>query len=117
MAEVLTKTLTAYADDKIFDLETALACRAVSHRLNLKLHEEASLAAILKSLDDLKFSEVQLLIRELPNFLNLPYPAVNEIRLATIQIISRTTDFMREKTLWKDFSEWNYLRRLLETWR
>ena len=116
-AEVLTKTLTAYADGKIFDLETALTCRAVSNFLNLKVHEEASLAAILKSLDGLKFFEVQLLLRELPNLLILPYSSVKEIRAASIQIISRTTEYMREKTLWEEFSEWNYLRRLLQAWQ
>ena len=116
-AEVLTKTLTAYADGKIFDLETALTCRAVSNFLNLKVHEEASLAAILKSLDGLKFFEVQLLLRELPNLLTLPYPAVKELLGASIKIVSRATELMREKTFWKEFSEWNYLRRLLQTWQ
>ena len=108
---------------KIFDLETALACRAVStylrekfpNDLGWKSFEEASLAAILKSLDGLKLSEIQLLMDELPNLLILPYPIVEELRDVSIQITSQIMNLTREKTLWKDFLEWNYLHRLLKS--
>jgi len=121
--ETLTKTLSQYADDEIFDLETALTCRALSAYLlkkfpneeRFKVFEEASLAAILKSLDGLKLSEVQLLMDELPNLLILPYPIVEELRDVSIQITSQMMNLMREKTLWKDFLEWNYLYRLLKS--
>lgn len=117
VTETLTRILSDYVVEEISDLETALTCRAVSNFLNLKVHEEASLGAILKSLEGLKFSEVQLLRSELPNLLKLPYPIVDEICKAFIQVISRTTEILREEKLWSEFLEWNYLRRLLEAWR
>lgn len=119
----LTKILSAYADGKVFDLETALTCRTTSTYLrekfpgdeHLKICEEASLAAVLKSLDGLKFSDVQLLTSELPNLLALPYPAVEELRAASIQIISQTMNFMRKNEFWKDFADLDNLRRFLQT--
>ena len=123
--DALTKILSAYASGKSFSLETALTCRAVSsllrknfpHDEHFKVYEEAALAAVLKSLDGLKFSDVQLLLNELPEMLKLPYPAVEELRGACLQIISQTLDFMREKEFWKDFVDMDNLRRLLEAWR
>ncbi len=117
VTEILTTILADCAGGKIFDLETALTCRAVAHALNLKVHEEASLAAILKSFGELKFFEVQLLRSELPNLLSLPYPAAEEIRRASIKIFSQTAELLRQKNLWKEFSDWNYLCRLLQAWR
>ena len=122
VTEALTETLSAYADGKVFDLETALTCLATSSYLRgkfrsnerLKIYEEASLAAVLNSLEGLKFADVQLLLGELPNLLTLPYPAVNELRDAAIQIISRTMDFLRENEIWKDFADLDSLRRLLK---
>ena len=110
----LNKTLSDFANDRISDLETALTCRALSNHLRGKLYEEASLAAVLNSLDGLKLSDVRLLLSELPNLLNLSYPVVNEIRSASIQIISQTMDFMRKNEFWKDFSDLELLRRLLK---
>ena len=72
--EALTKILAAYASGENFSLETALTCRALSHHLNLKVHEEASCAAILNSVEGINFSEIQLLRSDLPNLLSLPYP-------------------------------------------
>ena len=125
VAAALTKTLSAYADDVLSDLETALTCRAVASYLRgkfpnderLKIYEEASLAAVLKSLDGLKFSDIQLLLGELPNLLSFPYPAVNDLCGATIQIISQTMDFMREHEFWKEFADLDDLRRLLKIFR
>ena len=111
--DALTKILLRYADGETFDLETALTCRAASNYLREKLYEEASLAAILKSLDGLKLSDVRLLLSELPELLKLPYPVVNDLRGASIQIISQTMNFMREKEFWKDFSDLEHMRRLL----
>lgn len=121
----LTKTLTAYAEDALSDLETALTCLADSKYLRgnfpnderLKIYEEASLAAVLKSLDGLKFSDVRLLLSELPNLLSLPYSVTDDLRGAAIQIISRTMDFMRENEFWRDFAAMNDLRRLLKIFR
>lgn len=111
--DTLTKILSRYADGETFDLETALTCRAASNYMREKLYEEASLAAILKSLDGLKLSDVRLLLSELPNLLALQYPVVKELRGASIQIISQTMDFMREHEFWKDFSDLEHMRRLL----
>ena len=125
--ETLTKILSAYVSDNtpreffIGKMETALTCRAVStylrekfpHNERLRIYEEASLAAILKSLDGIKLSDTRLLISELPNLLCLPYPVVKEIRNAAIEIISLTMDFMRKNEFWKDFSDLDLLRRLL----
>ncbi|MBR4641149.1 MAG: glycosyltransferase family 92 protein [Selenomonadaceae bacterium] len=121
VTQALIKTLSQFAADEISDLETALTCRALSHYLlekfsddRFKIFEEASLAAILKSIDGIKIYEVQLLLSELPNLLSLPYPAVKELKYAVIQIISQTMDFMRQNEFWRDFKEMDNLRRLLK---
>ena len=103
-------------------METALTCRAVStylrekfpHNERLRIYEEASLAAILKSLDGIKLYDTRLLLSELPELLSLPYPVVKEIRDAAIEIISLTMDFMRKNEFWKDFSDLDHLHRLLK---
>ncbi len=110
----MTNALIKIFSTEEFSLETALTCRAASNFLQEKFLEEASLGAILKSLDGLKLSDVRLFLGELPNLLSLPYPVVKELRGAAIQIISQTMDFMREKELWKDFSDLEHLRRLLK---
>ena len=123
--DALTKILSAYAEGKTFSLETALTCRAAAsilrekfpHDERFKICEEASLAAVLNSLDGLKFDDVQLLLSELPELLKLPYPAVDELRVACLQIISLTMDFMRVNAFWQDFVGMDNLRRLLEAWR
>ncbi|MBR2519196.1 MAG: glycosyltransferase family 92 protein [Selenomonadaceae bacterium] len=123
--DTLTKILSAYASGKKFSLETALTCRAVSSLLrknfpydeHFKVYEEAALAAVLNSLEELSFADVQLLLSELPEMLKLPYPVVDELRGACLQIISRTLDFLRESGFWKDFVDMDNLRRFLEAWR
>ncbi len=97
-----------------FSLETALTCRAVSNFLNEQFLEEASLGAALKSFDGMKLSDVRLLLSELPELLSLPYPVVKDLRDATIEIISQTMNFMREHEFWRDFSDLEQLRRLLQ---
>ena len=114
MEDALIKILSAYADDKLDDLETALTCRAASAYLRGAIYEEASLAAILKSLNGLTLSETRLLLSELPNLLGLPYPATAELRAASIQIISQLMDFMREKEQWREFVALDNLRGLLK---
>ena len=114
VTNALTATLTKYANDELSDLETALVCRAASNFLGLKVHEEASLAAVLKSLDGTTIADAQLLIRELPKLLRLPYPAVNELRSVALQIIQKLMDFMRVNKLWEDYVELDYIGDLLE---
>ena len=119
--DALNKNLSAYVSGVNVGLETALTCRAVSTYLRgkfpdderLKIFEEASLAAVVNSIDGLKFSDARLLISELPELLKLPYPVVDELRAAAIQIISQLMNFMRVNEFWKDFVELEQMRRLL----
>ena len=97
-----------------YSLETALTCRAASNLLGEKFLEEASLGAVLNALDDLKLSDVRLLLSELPNILALPYPVVKDLRGVALEIISQTQDFMRQKEAWKDFSDLEHMRRLIK---
>ena len=119
MKTALIATLSAYANDDLpaDKLETALTCCAAAECLQEKIFAEASLAAVLKSLDGLKFSDAQLFLSELPNLLNLPYSAAEELRGAAIQIISRLMDFLRANECWKEFAELEHLRRLLKIFR
>ena len=110
---VTNALIKTFAEEK-FSLEVALTCRAASNLLQKKLLEEASLGAILKSLDDLQLSDVRLLLSELPNLLKLPYPVVKDLRGVALEIISQTMDFMREKEAWKDFSDLEHMRRLIK---
>ena len=117
----LTKTLSAYAAGAIADLETALTCRAIGSKLrehfpedeSLKIFEEASLAAVIKSLDGLTLSEAQLFISELPNLLALNSPVTDELRGAAIQVISQMTDFMRANEYWKDYADLEHLKKII----
>lgn len=110
----VTAALIKTFEAQEFSLETALICRAASNYLGEKFLEEASLGALLKSLGNLQLSDVRLLLSELPNLLALPYPVVKEIRGVTLEIISQTMDFMRQKEAWKDFSDLEHLRRLIK---
>ena len=119
--KTLTKILAAYASNEIFDLETALTCLALSTYLrkkfpddNFKIYEEASLAAVLKSVEGASFAEAQLFIRELPKILRLPYPAVKEVRLVAAQIISQFMDDAKNKSNWTKFFELDYVREFLK---
>ena len=110
LKDALIKNLSA----EKFSLETALTCRAAANYLQEKFLEEASLGAILESLNGMNLADVRLLISELPNLLILPYPAVKYLREVSIQIISQTMNFMRENEFWKDFADLDQLRRLLK---
>ncbi|MBE8951785.1 MAG: glycosyltransferase family 92 protein [Quinella sp. 1Q7] len=116
MKTTLIATLAAYAENDFpaDKLETALTCCAAAERLQEKIFAEASLAAVLKSLDGLNFSDAQLFLSELPNLLRLPYSAADDLRGAAIEIISRLIDFMRANECWKDFAKLEHLRRLLK---
>ena len=76
-------------------METFLTCRAVASYLKTKFvddelaksFEEASLRAILKSLDKMSLADTQLLIRELPKLFNLSYPVAKELLGGIVQQI------------------------------
>ncbi len=128
LAENLSPTLfpTTPTDFYAGKMETFLTCRAVAAYLKTKIadespakfFEEASLKAILKTIaSGANLADIRLLLGELPNLLSLSYPAVEEIRVACLQIIPQIMDIMRLNARWKDFVELDYLRRLLQTWR
>ena len=119
VTEALTETLSGAE----FSLETALTCRALSAYLcehfpndadYWKICEEASVGAILKSLEGINITDAQLLIRELPNLLTLPYPAVKDLRNTTLQIISLMKNIYHLNYMWKDYIEMDYISDLLK---
>ena len=107
-----------YADK----METFLTCRAVASYLKTKLSddtpakffEEASLKAILKSVNGMSFADARLLIRELPNLLGLPYPIVKDLRASTLQIIPQVLNVMRANLMYQNFFELSYLQEILK---
>lgn len=110
----LNETLSRYADSEIFDLETALTCRSMSNYLGLKIHEEASLAAILKSLNEMNLVDAKLFIRDLPNLLKLSYTVIDDLRNVALQIISQLMERAKLEVEWQEFVELDYLRDLLK---
>lgn len=114
VTNALTATLSKFANDELSDLETALVCRAASNYLDLEVHEEASLVAILKSLENATVADAQLFIRELPKLLRLPYPAVEDLRGVALQVIQQLMDYMRLNFLWKNYVELNYISDFLK---
>ena len=124
----LSPTLLSTPPQKFYagKMETFLTCRALAEFLKTQLadestakfFEEAALKAILKSaVTGMSFADAQLFIRELPNLLSLPYPAVKEIRAVAVQIISQLMHVLHLNNYWKDFVELDYILRLLQTWR
>ncbi|MBQ6297483.1 MAG: glycosyltransferase family 2 protein [Selenomonadaceae bacterium] len=122
VTEVLTEKLSAYVSGEKFSIETALTCRALSTYLRekfphdaeyWKICEEASLSAILNSLNGINMLEAMIFIRELPNILMLPYPGIAEINRAALQIISQMKDFYRLNGHWKEFTDLDYIQELL----
>ena len=115
--DTLTATLTADCG-----MEAALTCRAVSSYLRGKfpaedawrVYEEASLGAVLKSMDGISVAEAWLLFRDLPNILRLPYSAVKELRRACLELLPQMSDFARLDTAWQDFVELKQLQYMLE---
>ena len=123
--EALTETLSKFnsAPPTASKLETALTCRAVATYLRKRLPrdadywaicEQSSLAAILNSLSGAIQSEAQLFVRDLPNLLSLPYPAVKDIRDAARQILSQFMNDFSLRYLWREYVELDYLRDLLK---
>ena len=118
VTEILVETLSRTE----ISLETALTCRALSTYLRehfpneadyWKICEVASFGAILKSLNGINIADAQLFIRELPNLLRLPYPVVEELRRACLQIIQQTMEYLRLHDKWKKFFEMDYIQDLL----
>ena len=121
----LSPTLLPNAQKNFYEgkLETFLTCRAAASYLKAtladdtlaKFFEEASLKAILKTISStLSIADAQLLIRELPELLNLSYPAVKDLRGAGLQIIFQLKDFFHVNNMWKDFVELDYISEILK---
>ena len=118
VTEALIKNLSGAE----ISLEAALTCRALSSYLREKFPNDAeqwkiceakSLEAILKSLGKLTPAEAQIFIRELPNLLGLPYPAVKNLRNAAEQIIPQLRHFARMKKDESGYMALDYLHDLL----
>ena len=118
---ILPKTPPSFYKGK---LETFLTCRAVAEYLRTKLPdnksigflEEAALKAIVLSLSSggMTFADLRLLLSELPNLLALPYPVVKNLHGVVLNIIPQMMNVMRLNNLWKDYTELDYLQRLLK---
>lgn len=108
-------------------METFLTCRAVADYLKTRLtdaapakfYEEAALKATLQTMASggMTLADARLLLSELPNLLILPYPVVDELRKACIQIIPQIMQPFHRYNLWSEISELDYLQRLLQTWK
>ena len=112
-------------------METFLTCRKLAEHMRENIldenagrfFEEAALNAIHKTLStSLNFFDIQLLLQEMPNILPLNYPAVKNIRSFCINILSKVKTLIRksinepEKIMrWKDFIEYDYLMKMLQT--
>ena len=117
--ETLTETLTAFNGD----METALTCRALATFLRERFPADAdywaicerrALEAILKSLNGATQFEAQLLIRDLPNLLRLPYPAVKDIHNAARDLLAQFMNVFGTRYWWKFYVDFDYLRDLLK---
>ena len=114
-------------------LETFLTCRALASHMRGKIldeesgkfFEEAALRAIYKALfTNATLADIKLLLSELPNFLQLDYPVVKDILEACIKIIQQIKESIsysitdpKKMFIWKDFTEYDYLMRLLQTFK
>ena len=129
LASNLSPTLVPTTPPQFYagKMETFLTCRAVAAYLQTKLtdnkpakfFEEASLVATLRTIASggMTFADVRLLLSELPNLLTLPYPVVNDLRGACLKIIPQMMEVMQLNKLWKDYSDLDYINRLLQTWK
>ena len=102
--------------------ETFLTCRSVAEYLRLKLEndaiakffEEMSLFAIFKSLDKMNLTDTQLLIRELPKILSLPYPVVKNIRDEIEQLLPQIKYDLHLDGYWREYIAMDYLQELFK---
>lgn len=126
----LIETLSQYTNGRLYNLETTLTCRALSTYLRehfpndadyWRICEQVSIEAILKSLRDASFTGAQLLIRDLPNLLAMPYPEVKKLHSVVLHIIPQMMNLLRDIAgsnnyfvLYKNLVELDYLQDLLK---
>lgn len=79
--------------------------------------EETALEGILKTLyvGGFEIADARLLFSELPRILKLPYPVVNDICIACINIIPHIMEIFRMNGLWKEFAEVEYIMNMLKS--
>ena len=105
-------------------IETYLTCLALGSSLknivfNEKMGnfiEEIALEGILKTLavGGADIADMRLLFSELPRILMMPYPEVQNICEACINIIPAIMDAFRMNALWKEYTEVEYIMRMLK---
>ena len=123
--DILVKFFSA-APKEFFEekTETFLTCLAVSTFLKDNfvdedlgsLFEEFSLNYLYKQLEiGVTPFEIQLLVRELPKILVMPYPVVNDIRLACLKLIPQLMNTYRiySAETWREFVHMDYVLNLL----
>ena len=103
--------------------ETFLTCRAVAEQLKTRFRdettanffEESALKAALQALRiGVSLEDMSLFVAELPQLLALPYPAVDELRRAALELIEQLKTVWRLNVRWKDFVELDYLQDILK---
>lgn len=115
------------APKEFFEEKTAtfLTCLAVSTFLKDNfvdeelgnLFEEFSLNYLNKQLEiGVTPFEIQLLVRELPKILAMPYPAVNDIRSTCLKLIPQLMNTYRiyDPNAWREFVHMDYVLNLLK---
>ena len=104
-------------------LETFLTCWKLAEYLREKILDkqagdffaEAALVAVYKTLQtNFSIADLRLLFNELPNILQLNYPAVKNIRAACINILPQFMNIFRVHNAWQDFTELEYLLNMLK---
>ena len=110
-----------------------MTCRALAENLREnfidektgKFFEEAALNAIYKTLfTNIALADIKLLLSEFTNLLQLDYPAVKIIAETCVKILQQMKNMVRnlitddkKMSLWKDFAEYDYLMRMLQTFK
>lgn len=98
------RAVASYFKENLFDTTTG------------SLFEEAALNAIYKTFaTNLQLADLRLLLNELPNILPLDYSVVDDIRLACINILPQAMHFFRVNNVWGEFTDLDYLLKMLQT--
>ena len=123
LAEKLRENVIEKAAKKLSDnnAESAGLHTYLLHMMDkttAKVFEETALKAVYKSLNpQIKLSDMQLFISELPNILKLNYPVVTDIRQKCIELIPQILNFFRiyDANAWREFVNLKYIMEMLKT--
>ena len=124
---VRTLTQSLSTDEKFFvgKLETFLTCRAVAEKFGIKIGdrsaEEFALALIYRTLvEPIKYAEVQMFLKALPEILSRPFPICRELKeLTQNHILPRFYEVLKNgepikgDNRWKEYFNWLYIQNLL----